>query len=179
MGSTTTQPGLLPSCLRSYGTFLSPEREAKALFSSGTSAFSCELLRNGNILNSAATNPFEFCDFPLQISDLSCGRLISWPHFCDLSMLVKCSSGWWCKHTTHLVSGDHSSRGRTPLRWLLDGYFTHTFQLPMTKEDSKPSKRRQHRHFLKSLHWAKHLQDNLRELWDLGSVGFGFVLRGH
>lgn len=156
-----------------------PRGRGNALFSSGTSTFPCELLRNGNILNSVATNSFEFCHVPLQISDLSCGHLINWHHFCDWSMLVKCSSGWWYKHTTHLVSDDHGSRGGTSLWCLPEGYFIHTFQLPMSKEDSKPSKRKQHRHFLKSLHWAKHLQDNLGQFRELSSVGFGFVLRGH
>lgn len=117
--------------------------------------------------------------FPFKFQILFCGHLINWQPFCDLSKLVKCLSGWWWKHTTHLMSDDHGSRGGTLLRCLPEGYFIHTFRLPMSKEDSKPSKRRQHRPFLKSLHWAKHLQDNLGELWKLSSVGFVFVLRGH
>lgn len=54
-----------------------------------------------------------------------------------------------------------------------------SFKLPMSKEDSKSSRRRQHRHFLKPLYQAKHLQDNLGKLWELSRLGFGFVLRGH
>lgn len=86
-------------------------------------------------------------------------------------MLGKCSSGWWCKHITRLTSGYYGSCGETPLRCLIEEYFIHAFQLPVSNEDSKSSRRRHRRHFLKSFHWVKHLQDNLRSA--LGAQQFG------